>query len=85
MDNETYAQPHHIEDVRSRSGLESLESVLESSGRKCGGDYGAVAAAATVNGIDLGLREHALRRIRFRCGWSRCFPVIRSWNGGSSH
>ena len=32
MNNETYSQPHQVEDVEIQEWLESLDSVLESSG-----------------------------------------------------
>jgi pyruvate dehydrogenase E1 component len=54
MDNETYAQPHHIEDVETQEWLESLDSVLESSGPEVAAEIlERLRAHATVNGIDL--------------------------------
>ena len=54
VDNETYAQPHHIEDVEIQEWLESLDSVLESSGPEVAGEIlERLRAHATVNGIDL--------------------------------
>ena len=54
MDNETYAQPHHIEDVEIQEWLESLDSVLESSGPEVAAEIlERLRAHATVNGIDL--------------------------------
>ena len=54
MDNETYTQPHHIEDVEIQEWLESLDSVLESSGPEVASEIlERLRAHATVNGIDL--------------------------------
>src|SRR5258707_11106996 len=54
VDNETYAQPHHIEDVEIQEWLESLDSVLESSGPEVAAEImERLRAHATVNGIDL--------------------------------
>src|SRR5882724_4172845 len=54
MDNETYTQPHHIEDVEIQEWLESLDSVLESSGPEVAAEIlERLRAHATVNGIDL--------------------------------
>jgi pyruvate dehydrogenase E1 component len=54
MDNQTYTQPHHIEDVEIQEWLESLDSVLESSGPEVAAEIlERLRAHATVNGIDL--------------------------------
>ncbi len=54
MDNETYTQPHHIEDVEIQEWLESLDSVLESSGTEVATEIlERLRAHATVSGIDL--------------------------------
>jgi pyruvate dehydrogenase E1 component len=54
MENETYAQPHHIEDVEIQEWLESLDSVLESSGPEVAAEIlERLRAHATVSGIDL--------------------------------
>jgi pyruvate dehydrogenase E1 component len=54
MDNETYVQPHNIEDVEIQEWLESLDSVLESSGPEVATEIlERLRAHATVNGIDL--------------------------------
>ena len=54
MDNETYAQPHQVEDVEIQEWLESLDSVLESSGPEVASVIlERLRAHATVNGIDL--------------------------------
>jgi pyruvate dehydrogenase E1 component len=54
MDNETYIQPHNIEDVEIQEWLESLDSVLESSGPEVATEIlERLRAHATVNGIDL--------------------------------
>jgi pyruvate dehydrogenase E1 component len=54
MDNQTYAQPHHIEDVEIQEWLESLDSVLESSGPEVATEIlERLRAHATVSGIDL--------------------------------
>ena len=54
MDNQTYAQPHNIEDVEIQEWLESLDSVLESSGPEVAAEIlERLRAHATVNGIDL--------------------------------
>jgi pyruvate dehydrogenase E1 component len=54
MANETYIQPHHIEDVEIQEWLESLDSVLESSGPEVAAEIlERLRAHATVNGIDL--------------------------------
>jgi pyruvate dehydrogenase E1 component len=54
MDNQTYTQPHHIEDVEIQEWLESLDSVLESSGAEVASEIlQRLRAHATVNGIDL--------------------------------
>src|SRR5438874_1424231 len=54
MNNETYAQPHHIEDVEIQEWLESLDSVLESSGPEVAAEIlERLRAHATVSGIDL--------------------------------
>ena len=54
MDNETYTQPRHIEDVEIQEWLESLDSVLESSGPEVATEIlERLRAHATVSGIDL--------------------------------
>jgi pyruvate dehydrogenase E1 component len=54
MDNQTYTQPHHIEDVEIQEWLESLDSVLESSGPEVATEIlERLRAHATVSGIDL--------------------------------
>jgi pyruvate dehydrogenase E1 component len=54
MDNETYTQPHNVEDVEIQEWLESLDSVLESSGPEVATEIlERLRAHATVNGIDL--------------------------------
>jgi pyruvate dehydrogenase E1 component len=54
MDNETYAQPHNVEDVEIQEWLESLDSVLESSGPDVAREIlERLRAHATVSGIDL--------------------------------
>ena len=54
MDNETYAQPHHIEDVEIQEWLESLDSVLESSGPEVATEIlERLRAHAKVSGINL--------------------------------
>src|SRR5437868_12026321 len=54
MENETYAQPHHIRDVEIQDWLESLDSVLESSGPEVAAEIlERLRAHATVSGIDL--------------------------------
>jgi pyruvate dehydrogenase E1 component len=55
MDNETYAQSqHNIEDVEIQEWLESLDSVLESSGPEVAAEIlERLRAHATVAGIDL--------------------------------
>jgi pyruvate dehydrogenase E1 component len=54
MDNETYTQPHGIDDVEIQEWLESLDSVLESSGPEVASEIlQRLRAHATVNGIDL--------------------------------
>jgi pyruvate dehydrogenase E1 component len=54
MDNEAYTQPHQIEDVEIQEWLESLDSVLESSGPEVAAEIlERLRAHATVNGIDL--------------------------------
>jgi pyruvate dehydrogenase E1 component len=54
MTNETYTQPHHVEDVEIQEWLESLDSVLESSGPEVAGEIlERLRAHATVSGIDL--------------------------------
>ena len=54
MDNETFAQPHGIDDVEIQEWLESLDSVLESSGPEVAAEIlERLRAHATVNGIDL--------------------------------
>src|SRR5262245_17438360 len=54
MDNETYTQPHQIEDVEIQEWLESLDAVLESSGPDVAAEIlERLRAHATVNGIDL--------------------------------
>jgi pyruvate dehydrogenase E1 component len=54
MGNQTYAQPHHIEDVEIQEWLESLDSVLESSGPEVAAEIlERLRAHATVSGIDL--------------------------------
>src|ERR1051325_11756109 len=54
MNNETYAPPHHIEDVEIQEWLESLDSVLESSGPEVATEIlERLRAHATVSGIDL--------------------------------
>ena len=54
MTNETYTQPHHVEDVEIQEWLESLDSVLESSGPEVAAEIlERLRAHATVSGIDL--------------------------------
>jgi pyruvate dehydrogenase E1 component len=54
MDNETYTQPHGIDDVEIQEWLESLDAVLESSGAEVAAEIlERLRAHATVNGIDL--------------------------------
>jgi len=57
MDNETFTQPHGIDDVEIQEWLESLDAVLESSGAEVATEIlERLRAHATVNGIDL--RQH---------------------------
>jgi pyruvate dehydrogenase E1 component len=54
MDNETYTHPHRIEDVEIQEWLESLDSVLDSSGPEVAAEIlERLRAHATVAGIDL--------------------------------
>jgi len=54
MDNETFTQPHGIDDVEIQEWLESLDAVLESSGAEVAAEIlERLRAHATVNGIDL--------------------------------
>ncbi|GAC1635369.1 MAG: pyruvate dehydrogenase (acetyl-transferring), homodimeric type [Candidatus Acidiferrum sp.] len=54
MDNETFTQPHHVEDVEIQEWFESLDSVLEASGPDVAREIvERLRAHATVNGIDL--------------------------------
>src|SRR6267154_1296261 len=54
MDNEISTQPHGMEDVEIQEWLESLDSVLESSGPEVAAEIlERLRAHATVNGIDL--------------------------------
>ncbi|HEY2461484.1 MAG TPA: pyruvate dehydrogenase (acetyl-transferring), homodimeric type [Candidatus Acidoferrum sp.] len=54
MENETFTQPQHIEDVEIQEWLESLDSVLESSGPEVAAEIlERLRAHATVAGIDL--------------------------------
>src|SRR2546425_8988139 len=55
MNNETAVGPHHtIDDVEIQEWLESLDSVLESSGPEVAAEIlERLRAHATVNGIDL--------------------------------
>src|SRR5216110_3045310 len=54
MDNELSTQPHGMEDVEIQEWLESLDSVLESSGPEVAAEIlERLRAHATVNGIDL--------------------------------
>src|SRR5256884_4977552 len=54
MDNEISIQPHGMEDVEIQEWLESLDSVLESSGPEVAAEIlERLRAHATVNGIDL--------------------------------
>ena len=55
MDNETYTQSQHgIEDVEIQEWLESLDSVLESSGPEVAAEIlERLRAHAAVAGIDL--------------------------------
>jgi pyruvate dehydrogenase E1 component len=54
MENETDVQPHNVEDVEIQEWLESLDSVLESSGPEVAAEIlERLRAHATVNGIDL--------------------------------
>src|SRR5260370_35884329 len=53
MDNEISTQPHGMADVEIQEWLESLDSVLESSGPEvAAGILERLRAPATVNGID---------------------------------
>ncbi|MGH9743753.1 MAG: pyruvate dehydrogenase (acetyl-transferring), homodimeric type [Candidatus Acidiferrum sp.] len=54
MDNETYTQPHGLDDMEIQEWLESLDSVLESSGPEVAAEIlERLRAHATVAGIDL--------------------------------
>jgi pyruvate dehydrogenase E1 component len=54
MDNETFTQPHGVDDVEIQEWLESLDAVLESSGAEVAAEIlERLRAHATVNGIDL--------------------------------
>lgn len=54
MDNELSTQPHGMEDLEIQEWLESLDSVLESSGPEVAAEIlERLRAHATVNGIDL--------------------------------
>ena len=54
MDNQTYTQPHHVEDLEIQEWFESLDSVLEASGPDVAREIlERLRAHATVNGIDL--------------------------------
>src|SRR5260370_27280184 len=54
MDNEISTQPHGVADVEIQEWLESLDSVLESSGPEVAAEIlERLRAHATVNGIDL--------------------------------
>src|SRR5205814_10735065 len=54
MDNEISTQPHGMEDVEIQEWLESLDSVLESSGPEVAAEIlERLRAHATVSGIDL--------------------------------
>lgn len=54
MDNETFTHPHRIEDVEIQEWLESLDSVLDSSGPEVAAEIlERLRAHATVAGIDL--------------------------------
>jgi pyruvate dehydrogenase E1 component len=54
MDNETFTQPHSVNDVEIQEWLESLDSVLESSGPEVATEIlERLRAHATVAGIDL--------------------------------
>ncbi len=54
MANETYTQPHHVEDVEIQEWFESLDSVLEASGPDVAREIlERLRAHATVSGIDL--------------------------------
>src|SRR5260370_1591717 len=54
MDNEISTQPHGMADVEIQEWLESVDAVLESSGREGAEEIlGGLRAHATVNGIDL--------------------------------
>ncbi|HWY42981.1 MAG TPA: pyruvate dehydrogenase (acetyl-transferring), homodimeric type [Candidatus Sulfotelmatobacter sp.] len=54
MENQTYTQTHHVEDVEIQEWFESLDSVLEASGPDVAREIlERLRAHATVNGIDL--------------------------------
>jgi hypothetical protein len=54
MENETFTQPHSVNDVEIQEWLESLDSVLESSGPEVATEIlERLRAHATVAGIDL--------------------------------
>src|SRR5262250_2812525 len=54
MENQTYTQPHQVQDVEIQEWLESLDSVLESSGPGVAREIlERLRAHATVSGIDL--------------------------------
>ncbi len=54
MANETYTQPHHVDDLEIQEWFESLDSVLEASGPDVAAEIlERLRAHATVNGIDL--------------------------------
>ena len=54
MDNETYTKPHNMDEFEVQEWLESLDSVLESSGPEVATEIlERLRAHATVSGIDL--------------------------------
>jgi len=85
MANETYTQPHHVEDVEIQEWFESLDSVLEASGPDVAREIlERLRAHATVSGIDLPFTANTPYTNTIRCGWSPLFRAIRSWSGESS-
>ena len=65
MTNETYTQPHHVEDVEIQEWLESLDSVLESSGPEVAAE---ILERLRTHAKVSGLPSMSARSLRARMG-----------------
>ena len=94
MDNETYthvdspseeaSHAHGLDSTEIQEWLESLDSVLESSGPEVATEIlERLRTHATVIGIDLPFSANTPYTNTIPCGCSRLFRAIRSSSAGS--